>query len=378
MMDVKETVAAIESVLPKRRPIEHHEPFVAKDVKINSGVTGYTHIKLMEAKLRELTDSYALLVGSGTAALELALRAAGIQPGDEVLVPALTFVGTANAVVHAGAIPNFIDGALNINPYKLRCYLERTTEQDPISNPLHMHRGRVNKRTERPIRALIVVHLLGNPARMQDLQDIADEYGLLLIEDAAEALGSTIDNRACGSFGSASIFSFNNNKIVTTGGGGAVLSKDEWIMAKAFQLATTARVTHPWLVEHDAIAWNHRMPNICAALGYSQLEQLEEMLQRKKLLNVNYEMALKDCRGVKFVRPPDGSNCWLNLMLVEDAKDRDFLLYALHEKGIKARALFTPMHKLPMYKSNPQDNMGYANDTFSKAVCLPSGAGLVQ
>lgn len=375
-LNVAEIVARIESILPKHRPIQLHSPHIGyreastvQDCIYNDPV-GYSHIELMQQKLRDLTGvNECLLVNSGTAALHLALVASGVKPGDEVLVPALTFVATANAVVHAGAIPNFIDGKFTINAYKLRCYLSRTTKASDCGA------YRVNKATERPVRALVVVDLMGHPADYVGLQKVVNDFGLTLIEDAAGAIGSIHHEgkiTPCGAFGQAAIFSFNSNKIVTTGGGGAVLTNDIWLLAKAYSLATTARKTHDWLVEHDEVAWNYRMPNICAAMGVAQLEQLSMFLMDKRHIAQKYAKAFDGCPNAMWWEPPKGANNWINTLLV-DPEDRDPLLKALHVVGIKARAMFTPLNKLPMYKGNPQDNTGYAEDTAARAICLPSG-----
>jgi perosamine synthetase len=327
----------------------------------------YKYIRAFEDALRRQTNaSQALAVSSGTAALHLALMASGVKPGDEVLVPALTFVGTANAVSHVGAIPVFIDGSLNVNPYKLRTFLARETV--PTGH------GRVNKRTERPVTALIVVHLLGIPADMTQFEQIAEEFKLILIEDAAEALGS----KGCGNRGLVSTFSFNVNKILTTNGGGALVTNDEFLLAKAYQLATTARTSDKWLVEHDVIAWNYRMPNICAAMGLSQFNYLSDTIRRKAKLAALYGTALHDCHGLQMLEAPDGSNHWLTAILCDYAVDRDALLDGLHAEGIKARAIFTPLHLLSMYKDRPRDSLQYAVNTASRMVCLPSGPGLAQ
>src|SRR5580693_8002485 len=279
MIDIPQIVEAVASVLPARRPIGHHEPSLdVRDLAaINecyyTGLTGYGFINRFEEAIAKACGvRHAIAVSSGTAALHLALMAAGVKPGDEVLVPALTFVATANAVVHAGAVPNFVDGPLNINAYKLRCYLSRETVRAPTGGP------RLNRRTGRPVTAMIVVDLLGVPADLAALEAVASEFGLAMIEDAAEALGSRAGNRACGSHGRAGILSFNNNKIVTTGGGGVVLTDDDWLAAKVVQLATTARLPHQWAVEHDAVAWNYRMGTINAAVGCAQMEKLDEFL----------------------------------------------------------------------------------------------------
>lgn len=376
-LDVHEVADRISKLLPERRPIEHHEPQINGRESQHlaacfaKGLTGYDYVRRMEERLIEITGaSQALVTSSGTAALHLAIMAAGVTPGDEVLVPALTFVATANAVVHAGAVPNFVDGAININPYKLHQYLARETKK--------VDGKRINRLTERPVTALIVVDLLGIPAAMPRLTEVAAEFGLTLIEDASQALGSKVGNTSCGNFGVVSTLSFNSNKIVTTGGGGALLTNDEWLLAKAYQLGTTARVPHQWLVEHDAVAWNYRMPNVCAAIGVAQLEQLDNFLNKKRILSQRYQRVLSSCPGIKFVEQPEGANCWLNAILVDHPEDRDVLLGELHQRGIKARAVFTPLYKLPMYKDNPRDNMGYANDTAARMICLPSGATLCE
>lgn len=388
MIDIPAIVESVASVLPARRPIGHHEPSLGdRELKaINKcfaqGLTGYKAINTFEDMLAARCGvRHAIAVSSGTAALHLALVAAGVKPNDEVLVPALTFVATANAVVHAGAIPNFIDGPLNINAYKLRCYLHRQTVKAPTSGP------RVNRNTGRPVTAIVAVDLLGVPANMAELEHVANEFGLVLIEDAAEALGSRIGNRACGSFGRASILSFNNNKIVTTGGGGAVLTDDDWLAAKVHQLATTARMPHAWAVEHDAVAWNYRIGNINAAVGCAQMERLDEFLEKKRKLFERYRGRLADCADIELLDGDDGAgsvgdrtcNNWLTAMKLDPRAGvgaRDALLGALCEVGIMARALFTPLHMLPMYRDNPRDNLLSAEDAWRRTVCLPSGADL--
>ncbi len=371
---MKHLVQAIESVLPARRPIRHHEPFINdKETSylqqcVKDGIANDNWVKRLERELAtQCGTSQAVCVSSGTAALHVTLLAAGIQPNEEVLVPTLTFAGTAHAVSYCGAIPNFVDGAIGINAYKLRRYLERTTCANPN------RRGRLNCKTGRVISALIVVDLLGFPADWQKLSILADEFGLTLIEDAAQALGASVGNQQCGSFGKAAILSFNNNKIVTGNGGGAVLTNDEWIAAKAHQFASTARTEHPWRVEHDMVGYNYRMGNLTAALVSAQLAQLDSFLHLKRTLLAKYEVAL----GVPILKTSaqwQGTpNYWL-ITLMADC--RDALLEALHAKGIQARALFTPLHQLPYYKGCPQDDLKYAEHTFSRAVCLPSGVGL--
>ncbi len=231
--------------------------------------------------------------------------------------------------------------------------------------------------------ALIVVDLLGVPADLAALEDVAREFGIEMIEDAAEALGSRAGNRACGAFGRVAVLSFNNNKIVTTGGGGAVLTDDEWVAAKVVQLATTARLPHRWAVEHDAVAWNYRMGNVNAAVGCAQMERLDEFMERKRNLRGRYRSRLDGVRGVELLDHDGGEgrrgNHWLNALKIDPGHSNDArvaLLDALCAQGIMARALFTPLHMLPMYAKNPRDNVLSAEDTWRRTVCLPSGADL--
>lgn len=373
-------ISAIESVLPKRRPIQHHEPcingqeaaFIEQALK--EGIAGNHFVQELATKVAsQCGTTQAIITSSGTAALHVALLASGVRAGEEVLVPTLTFAGTAHAVSYCGATPNFVDGTVSVNAYKLRRYLERTTCPNPEK------RGRLNCKTGRVISTLIVVDLLGFPAdytggRVGGLTQVADEFGLTLIEDAAQALGASLGNRQCGSFGKAAILSFNNNKIVTGNGGGAVVTDDEWLAAKAYELANTARVQHPYRVEHTAIGYNYRMGNLNAALACAQMERLSKALAAKKRLLNRYKEAGLAPFVLEASEPWQGQpNYWLVTLWVDN---RDDLLKELHAKGIYARALSTPLHQLPYYKDCPRDNLDYAEHTFSKAVCLPSGVGL--
>jgi perosamine synthetase len=374
-MSVGSIVRAIEQVLPERRPLHHHEPSINGKEQahvadcLKGGIGSDQYIKRLSRALSGFVGvEQAVCVSSGTAALHLALLAVGVQPGDEVLVPTLTFAATANAIKYAGAIPNFVDGKVGINAYKLWSYLEREATKNPNG------RGALNKKTGRVISAIVVVDLLGVPADYAKLNEVAGAYGLFMIEDAAQALGSCSGNRKCGSFGDAATFSFNNNKIVTGNGGGAILTNNSWIAAKAYQLATTARTSHPWLVEHDAIGFNYRLPSLNASLALAQFDRLDDFLQAKKRLLTRYKEALVDCDDVE-VMDQGGNNWLITLMLKpQHSKIRDEVLNALHERSILARALFTPLHKLKIYEDCPRDNnLMYAEDTFQRAICLPSG-----
>lgn len=367
-------VDAIDKCLPKQRPIGHHDPC------IGAAEQGYIHAALANTN-NDITQSklgcelakycsveMVVPVSSGTAALQLALLACGVKHGEEVIVPTLTFAATAAAVVHAGAVPHFVDGTTSINAYKLRRHLESITATS------HTKRGRLNVKTGRVISAIIFVDLLGFPSDVVKLTEIAREFGMVLIEDAAEALGSSLNGKRCGSFGDAAILSFNNNKIVTGGGGGAVLTSDEWVAARVHDLANTCRVHHPWLVEHSGIGFNYRMTTLSAALCLAQLEKIDGFLKAKKALWERYSKT-----GAPMIAPSEWQgepNYWLSTML---CGERDLVLTKLRERGINARALFTPLHKLDCFKRYPQQtNLMQADDLFAKAICLPSGKGAMS
>lgn len=386
-MSVKSIVKAIDTLLPREgRPFEHHAPsingseaaFVAECLK--SDPYGAVSVKRLELALAEYCGvRHAVATSSGTTALHLALLAVGVKPDTEVLVPSLTFAATANAVCHVGAVPNFIDGSLGINAYKLRRYLEQNTK------PADDKRGRVNKKTGRTISALIVVDLLGFPADMPRLSAVTEEFGLILIEDAAQALGAHLGNQRCGSFGAAAILSFNGNKIVTGMGGGAFLTNDEWLAAKAWDLGNTARVPHHWLIEHKSVAFNYRMTGLTAAMILAQLDRIDEFLGAKLGIVSMYLRALEGCPDIDILTAKElwqgRPNYWLATAVLKPLFEgqRDAILKLLHRKDIRARALFTPLHKLDHFADCPrQANMSMSEDAFSRIICLPSGVALCE
>src|SRR5262245_3445373 len=298
-------VAAVASVLgPAEQMLALHEPEFAGrewqyvkdclDTGWVSSVGGY--VDRFERDLADYTGApHAVAVVNGTAALHLALLLVSVQPGDEVIVPTLTFVATANAVAYCGAHPHFADvapPALGLDPDKLDRHLAHILET----------RGgrKVNRLTERPVSAVVVMHAFGHPAEIERLIDVCARHGLPLVEDAAEALGSTWRGRHCGTSGTVGTLSFNGNKVVTTGGGGAVLTADPTLGTRSKHLSTTAKVAHPWLYVHDEVGFNYRMPNLNAALGCAQLARIEEFVADKRRLAAAYETALRALDGVSF------------------------------------------------------------------------------
>ena len=303
---VLERMAAV--LPPEEGPFPLHEPRIdgaawsyVKDCLDSGWVSSIgEYVRWFEEKLVEATGAdYAVATVSGTAALHVCMLLAGVERDDEVLVPSFTFVASANATRYCGAHPHFVDiepVSLGVDPIALEAYLERIAEM----------RGDVcfNSVTGRPIRGLLVVHCFGHPARMTELAEIAERFNIVLIEDAAEALGTTAGNRGAGCHGRAAALSFNGNKTVTTGGGGAILTNDGELAERAIHLTTTARVNDPFVLAHDMVAFNYRMPNLNAALGCAQLEQLPDLLESKRQLAARWREAFAGLAGVRVVAEP--------------------------------------------------------------------------
>lgn len=324
---------------------------------------------------------HAVAVTNGTVALRLALHLLGVQAGDEVLLPPLSFVATANAVAHLGAIPHFVDvepGSLAMDPEALQRRLEAVA---------HRRDGVVvNRETGRRIAALVPVHVFGHPAPVPALQEVANGWGLSLVEDAAEALGSWRDGTHCGLFGAVGTLSFNGNKLITTGGGGALLTHSAELAQRARHLSTTAKLPHPWAFEHDAVGWNDRLPNLNAALGVAQLEDLERRLQAKRQLVVRYSQAFAGVEGVELVAEPLGcrSNHWLVTLrfLSEDPAEAEAqrlqVLEAAHAEGLLLRPVWRLLHQLPMYDQAPRGCLAVAEDQACRLLNLPSSPQLLD
>ena len=318
---------------------------------------------------------FAVAVVNGTAALQVAFRLAGVQPGDEVLIPALTFIATANAVSYCGAVPHLVESeerTLGVDPIALRDYLRDIAEI----------RGEhcINRHTGRVIRALSPMHTFGHPVDIDGVLALARDYRLILVEDAAESLGSTVHGRHTGTFGLMGTLSFNGNKTITTGGGGAILTDQEDVATRAKHLTTTAKVPHRWEYVHDEIGYNFRMPNINAALGCAQLEQLPALLEAKRRLFERYREAFSDVPKVRVVAEPDGcqSNYWLQAVMLDEsaARARDAILAATNDAGLMSRPTWELMHRLTLYESCPRMELPVAESLARRLVTLPSSAHL--
>ena len=385
---------AIQSVVGSPsfdEPVALHEPDFAgtkaltylKDCLDSGWVsTAGRWVTRFEEDLETITGaSHAVAVTNGTVALRLALYVSGVRPGDEVLLPPLSFVATANAVSHLGAIPHFVD----IDPITLgMCPVALSERLEELA--VQRDGQLFNTQTGRRLAAVLPVHVFGNPADVIALRRVADEWDLPLVEDAAEALGSWRSNKHCGLFGSVGILSFNGNKLITTGGGGALLTNDSELAKRARHLSTTAKLPHPWEFEHDHVGWNDRMPNINAALGVAQLEDLHRRLEQKARLAELYRTALSSTDGVEVVE--EAANCRSNHWLVtlrlssSDLDEVDVqrlkLLNSAHSAGFLLRPVWKLLPYLPMYSSAPRAHLPTAEDQVKRLINLPSSPQLLR
>ncbi|MEO8530995.1 MAG: LegC family aminotransferase [Deltaproteobacteria bacterium] len=320
---------------------------------------------------------YGVAVVNGTAALHIALLLAGLRAGDEVLLPALTFVATANAVIQAGGVPHLVDSSeatLGLDPEALERHLQGIA--------IAGDDGPVNRRTGRRIAAVVPMHAFGFPVDMAPLIELSGGWNIPIVEDAAESLGSRYRGKPCGSFGLLATLSFNGNKIITTGGGGAIVTDDERLAKRAKHLTTTAKVPHRWAFSHDEAAFNYRLPNLNAALGCAQFEQLPARLAAKRRLADRYADRFAGLEGGHILREAEGSesNHWLNTLILdrERADQRDAVLDALNAAGLMARPVWALMHRLPMYAKCPRADLSTAEDLESRVINLPSSAALAS
>jgi perosamine synthetase len=377
-------IAAAIRIVVGAGPVALHEPIFGgnewnyvKECLDSSYVSSVgKFVDRFEAELAAFTGAkHAIAVVNGTAALHIGLRLAGVHPGDEVIVPAMTFVATANAVVYCGAQPHFADSeerTLGLDPRALREYLGATTD---------MRAGQcVNRATGRVIRALVPMHAFGHPADMEGLISVAQDFHLALLEDAAESLGSTIQGHHTGTLGLMGTLSVNGNKTLTTGGGGALITNDAALAKQAKHLTTTAKVAHRWEYRHDEVGFNYRMPNINAALGCAQLEQLPRFLADKRRLFERYASAFSGMRDTNLIAEPAGcrSNYWLQTLLLNPAvaAQRDSILAATNDAGLMTRPSWTLMHKLAPYRDAPRMPLSVAESLEARLINIPSSAFL--
>ena len=312
-------------------------------------------------------NMHVAALSSGTAAIHLGLILLGVAPGDEVICQSFTFSASANPICYLGATPVFVDSeqeTWNMSPEWLEAAIK-----DRIAN------GKKPK-------AIIPVHLYGMPARILEIRAVADKYDIPVLEDAAEALGSSVDGQMCGTFGRFSALSFNGNKIITTSGGGALVSVDEKAIKKARFLATQARDEAPHY-QHSHIGYNYRLSNVCAGIGRGQMQVLQDRVNRRREIFAAYKSILAGKPGISMSEELPGyfSNRWLTTILVDAdiaGVTREDLRLALEQNNIESRPLWKPMHQQPVFESYPYYGEGVADKLFLQGLCLPSGSNLTE
>ncbi|PIB25533.1 pyridoxal phosphate-dependent aminotransferase [Maribacter sp. 4U21] len=324
------------------------------------------HVNAFESSIREELGSgvHAAALSSGTAAIHLGLQILGVSHGDEVLCQSFTFSASANPITYLGAKPVFIDSersTWNMSPMLLREAIEHR-----ISN------------FKKP-KAILAVHLYGMPYNVDAIQQIADEYDIPVLEDSAEALGSSCNGLSCGTFGTIGVLSFNGNKIITTSGGGALLSKNKTYTEKAIFLATQARDEAPHY-QHSHIGYNYRMSNVLAGIGRGQMEVLKDRVAARRKNYEYYVGHLGNMESLEFLAEPEGyrSNRWLSCLLTPSFEHREKIRLALQKKDIESRPLWKPLHLQPIFEQELNFLDGTSLDLFNRGLCLPSGSNLVE
>lgn len=377
MSNYFEEIGFIKSQFKNKEFIPLHEPrflgnekkYVADtiDSSFVSSVGAYVDkFELMMSTISSTNKSVAVV--NGTSALQVALRLAGVNAGDEVITQALTFIATVNAVIYNCANPIFIDvdiDTMGLSPNAVDAFLEEFGElREGIC---------YNKKTNRKIAACMPMHTFGFPVHMDELIKVCTKWNIPIVEDAAEAIGSEYHSKPIGSFGKLGVFSFNGNKIVTSGGGGAIVTNDVELGAKAKHLTTTAKVPHPYEYVHDEIGYNYRMPNLNAALACAQLEQLSKFIDSKRTLAQEYDSFFKS-KGINFRMelPQTKANYWLMCVELENKKERDLFLKETNKNGVMTRPIWQLIFKSSLYSTFQKDDQINALYLEDRIVNIPS------
>ena len=377
-------VESIQKVTGKG-PHQLHEPlFFGKEISylnntINQNFVSSSgeYVNKFEKKIKEYTKAkFAIAVVNGTQAIYISLKACGVKKNEEVLVPALTFVGIVNAVSYLGAEPHFIDSQIEnfgINCLKLENYLNKITK--------FRNNQCINKFTGNVIKAIIPVHVFGHPCNIQDIVKIAKKFNLIVIEDASEALGSFYKKKHLGTFGDIGCLSFNGNKIITTGGGGMVITNKKILAKKIKHLTTTAKLKHKWEYIHDEIGYNFRMPNLNAALGLAQFEKIHTFLKAKRTLFKKYYNVFNKIKGISLYKEPENanSNYWLQTLILNKnySSLKNKILKESHKKLIYTRPVWKLISELKPYKKNQKMNLSGAKEIYNRIINIPSSQSLI-
>ncbi|MBC7452063.1 MAG: LegC family aminotransferase [Cytophagales bacterium] len=375
----EEIISFIKGLNGNRSFIPLHEPVFAGNEKkylndcIDSGFVSSVgeYVNTFEKAIAAYTGAKrAILVVNGTQALHLACVVSGVGSGDEVIIQPLTFIATANAVSYTGATCIFVDvdkDTMGMSPASLENFLSHHTQ---------MIEGRcINNATGKQVKACIPMHTFGHPVRIDLIKEICDRYNIIVIEDAAESIGSSYKGTYTGRFGKIGVFSFNGNKIITTGGGGALITDDEALADLAKHLSTTAKIPHAWEYEHDHIGYNYRMPNINAALGLAQLENLTTFIEQKRKLAAIYQSFFAQQNITCVKESPDSHvNYWLQAIILADRTERDAFLKYSNEHGVMTRPIWNLINKSVMYNSCQTTSLENAQWLEDRVVNIPSSS----
>lgn len=373
-----EIIDFIKSLYPNENNILLHAPkFLGNEKKylvdcIDSTFVSYVgkYVVMLEEQIIQLNKvKNAIAFVNGTTALQLTLQTIGATKGTAVITQALTFVATVAAICHTGADPVFIDvdlDTMSMSPIALKNFLVKNCEQRT--------NGIFSKKSGLRIVSVVPMHTFGHIGRIEEIKEICDEFNIELIEDAAEALGSTKAGQYAGTFGRASILSFNGNKTVTTGGGGMVITNDDSLANNIKHLSTTAKLKHKWEFIHDQIGYNLRMPNVNAAVGCAQMEYFDKIFQNKRETAKMYETFFAN-KSMTFFCEPDKniSNYWLNSILFKDRNERNEFLEKSNNLSIQTRTIWTLMHKLTPYENFERDDLINSQILEDRVVNIPSG-----
>lgn len=378
----EEIISFVRNIYPTQQIVPLHEPrfngnerkYVLETIDSTFVSSVGPFVNKFEEAIKEYAKvKYAIASVNGTCALHMALMLVGVGPDTEVITQALTFVATANAIKYCGAEPIFIDSdrkTLGMSAEKLEFFLAKNTS-------MSLDGKCINGQTGRKISACVPMHVFGHPVNIEAIAALCQNYNIPLVEDAAESLGSTFKGIHTGTFGVMGILSFNGNKTVTTGGGGMIITNNEFLGKKAKHLTTTAKVFHQWEFFHDETGYNYRLPNINAALGCAQMEQLDYFINKKRALAEKYIHFLNTLGVECFCEPSScRSNYWLNAVVLKDNNERNRLIEITNKNGVMTRPIWCLMIDLPMYRNCQHDGLETARWLQERVVNLPSSVPL--
>jgi perosamine synthetase len=373
----KEFIDFVRKIYDTQNYIPLHEPkFIGNEKKYLNQCIDTTFVSSVgkfvdrfEKKIAKYTGAkYAIATTNGTSALHTSLILAGVGQNDEVITQSLNFVATCNTISYCKAKPIFLDvdrDTMGLSPKALKSFLQKNT--------IIKNKKCINKKSKKTIKACIPMHSFGHPCRIDEIKKILKRYHILLIEDAAESLGSFYKNKHTGTFGELGVISFNGNKIITAGGGGCIITNNKILAKKAKHLTTTAKTAHKWDFNHDMIGYNYRMPNLNAALLVGQLENLKFFISRKRKLSRKYELFFKKT-DYKFFKEPKNckSNYWLNSIILKNITERNNFLKKCNSNGVMTRPIWILMNRLPMFRNSQSDDLKNSKWLFERVVNIPS------